>query len=74
MTNTRRNKYCALHRLRGLDRDSGLVAIAIAIAFDERNAAVKALLSQAIQACRAAKNISASAAKGHRIIRIWRSG
>ncbi len=35
----------------GLDRDSGLVAAA----FDERNAAVKALLSQAIQACRAAK-------------------
>ena len=70
MTNIRRNKYCALHRLRGLDRDSGLVAAA----FDERNAAVKALLSQAIQACRAAKNISASAAKGHRIIRIWRSG
>jgi len=34
----------------GLDRDSGLVAAA----FDERNAAVKALLSQAIQACRAA--------------------
>ena len=35
----------------GLDRDSGLVAAA----FDERNAAVKALLSQAIQACRKAK-------------------
>ncbi|MDP1683454.1 MAG: phosphoenolpyruvate synthase, partial [Burkholderiales bacterium] len=34
----------------GLDRDSGLVAAA----FDERNAAVKALLSQAIQACRKA--------------------
>ena len=50
MTNIRRNKYCALHKLRGLDRDSGLVAAA----FDERNAAVKALLSQAIQACRAA--------------------
>jgi pyruvate, water dikinase len=32
----------------GLDRDSGLVAAA----FDERNAAVKALLSQAIHACR----------------------
>ncbi len=35
----------------GLDRDSALVAAE----FDERNAAVKALLSQAIQACRAAK-------------------
>ena len=35
----------------GIDRDSGLVAAA----FDERNAAVKALLSQAIQACRKAK-------------------
>jgi pyruvate,water dikinase len=35
----------------GLDRDSALVAAS----FDERNAAVKALLSQAIQACRAAK-------------------
>ncbi|MBI5753038.1 MAG: phosphoenolpyruvate synthase [Hydrogenophilales bacterium] len=34
----------------GIDRDSGLVAAA----FDERNAAVKALLSQAIQACRKA--------------------
>ena len=34
----------------GLDRDSGLAAAA----FDERNAAVKALLSQAIQACRKA--------------------
>ncbi len=34
----------------GLDRDSGLVAAA----FDERNAAVKALLAQAIQACRKA--------------------
>jgi pyruvate,water dikinase len=34
----------------GLDRDSGLVAAA----FDERNAAVKALLHQAIQACRTA--------------------
>jgi pyruvate,water dikinase len=32
----------------GLDRDSGLVAEA----FDERDAAVKALLAQAIQACR----------------------
>jgi pyruvate, water dikinase len=35
----------------GLDRDSALVAAS----FDERNAAVKALLSQAIQACRVAK-------------------
>jgi pyruvate,water dikinase len=35
----------------GLDRDSALVAAA----FDERNAAVKALLQQAIQACRKAK-------------------
>jgi pyruvate,water dikinase len=34
----------------GIDRDSGLVAAA----FDERNAAVKALLAQAIQACRKA--------------------
>ena len=34
----------------GIDRDSGLVAGA----FDERNAAVKALLSMAIQACRKA--------------------
>jgi pyruvate,water dikinase len=34
----------------GLDRDSGLVAAS----FDERNPAVKALLSQAIQACRKA--------------------
>jgi len=34
----------------GLDRDSGLVAAA----FDERNAAVKVLLQQAIQACRKA--------------------
>jgi pyruvate,water dikinase len=34
----------------GLDRDSGLVAAA----FDERNPAVKALLHQAIQACRKA--------------------
>ena len=33
----------------GLDRDSGLVAAS----FDERNEAVKALLSMAIQACRA---------------------
>jgi pyruvate,water dikinase len=32
----------------GLDRDSGLVAAG----FDERNPAVKALLSQAIRACR----------------------
>ena len=35
----------------GLDRDSALVAAE----FDERNAAVKVLLSQAIQACHAAK-------------------
>ena len=34
----------------GIDRDSGLVAGA----FDERNDAVKALLSMAIQACRKA--------------------
>ena len=33
----------------GLDRDSGLVAAT----FDERNPAVKALLSMAIRACRA---------------------
>ena len=53
-----------------LDRDSGLVADA----FDERDPAVKQLLHLAIQACRKAAILCASADKGRRITRTSRSG
>ena len=46
----------------GLDRDSGLAQLAAD--FDERDPAVKALISRAITACRATASTSASAARG----------
>ncbi len=46
----------------GLDRDSGLVAEG----FDERDPAVKALLSQAIRPAVHAASTSASAGRAHR--------
>ncbi len=55
----------------GLDRDSAIVARY----FDERDPAVRILLSMAINACRRkAASTWASAARGPRIIRIWRAG
>ena len=54
----------------GLDRDSGLVAAT----FDERNPAVKALLSMAIRACRAQGSTSASAVRDLPTMRISPSG
>ena len=46
----------------GLDRDSGLELLAGD--FDERDPAVKAMISRAIAACRARASTSASAARG----------
>ncbi len=54
----------------GLDRDSGVVSAL----FDERNEAVKALLSMAIKAAKNRVNTSVSVDKGLRIIRILRPG
>ncbi len=54
----------------GLDRDSGLVAAS----FDERDPAVMKLLQQAIEPVRPPASMSVSAARDHRIIRIWRNG
>jgi pyruvate,water dikinase len=54
----------------GLDRDSGLVANL----FDERDAAVKALLSMAIKTCRGSTNTSASAARGRPTMSISPNG
>ncbi|STT04379.1 phosphoenolpyruvate synthase [Klebsiella pneumoniae] len=50
----------------GLDRDSGVVSEL----FDERNDAVKALLSMAIRAAKKQVNTSASAARGRLTMRI----
>ena len=54
----------------GLDRDSSVVAKS----FDERDEAVKALMSMAIKACKAQISMSASAARAPRIIRNSRAG
>lgn len=54
----------------GLDRDSSIVAPL----FDERNPAVKKLLSMAIKAARSRANTLESAAKAHPIIQTWPNG
>ena len=55
----------------GLDRDAGG---AIASTFDERDDAVKAMLSMAIEACRRRASTSASAGRARPITRTSRSG
>ncbi len=54
----------------GLDRDSSLIAKS----FDERDPAVKKMLSMAISACKAKVNMSASVARALLITPTWRSG
>ncbi len=54
----------------GLDRDSGVVSEL----FDERNDAVKALLSMAIRAAKNRANTSASAARGRLTMKILPPG
>ena len=54
----------------GLDRDSGVIAHL----FDERDPAVKAMMSMAIRPAARPASMPASAARARRIIRIWRNG